>query len=518
MGVARYWRPVAGTGTGNWKTGSNWADSVNDRAGENASEPTSDDLAIFDEYSFTGPGQIVTIPFSLSNPTSYCYCYELFWDGVLYNPELHFEGSATQGYNYLIVSDDVHFVSGMSVTGIGGLIICCTEPIGSWSNFYTGNLDLSSLSEVLFACTPGTGNRFKLRGNLNGVSGYVGVGGTFDTEGYDIHTADWWFYQQLGPSTFTMNAGSSVVSVNGWWFPNGVTYNADDDEQRFILNHDFNGGYGFYGGGGSYPTVELLRADVVIGNNNTFYSLKSTCPTAQVITFIAGTTQSIYEPVFEGDEGRRITLQCSSITNRFTLLKLDERMCLAKYCDILHSNALPGGPLWFYDKNSTVHDTINWRGFMTLSASSLLALLKAGMTTGHTEADDYYVISWYLGDPIGLYQIQAPAAAIIPQTPTSRVSAYVGSDTVTETFIIRFYQPAYRTSTDEAEVAAGFTRLLAMREKASALLRADPTFDSQCSYSEITAVNPSVYSAGDNNAFRVTDMTFQVKRTALWGQ
>lgn len=156
---------------------------------------------------------------------------------------------------------------------------------------------------------------------------------------------------------------------------------------------------------------------------------------------------------------------------------------------------------------------------MTTKATiNLLVLtLMAGMQTGYTENDDFYVKTFYIGDPLGLYQIMAPAAAIIPAEPKSRISQYIGEDTITETYVVRFYQPAYRTADDEAETSAGLTRLMAMLDKAEALLRADPTFGSQFVNSEIRNVIPSVPTAGDGNAYRIAGLSIEIKRRALWG-
>lgn len=152
----------------------------------------------------------------------------------------------------------------------------------------------------------------------------------------------------------------------------------------------------------------------------------------------------------------------------------------------------------------------------TQAIVTILTLLQAGMTTGHSEVEDFYTMSWYIGDPLGLAQILTPAAAIIPTQPHSIVAQYEGEDTITETYSIRFYQPAYRTSVDSAEIAGGVIRLIAMREKARSILRTDPTFGSQFVTSKIS-VNPTIPVAGDGNAFRISEINLEIKRRALWG-
>jgi hypothetical protein len=152
----------------------------------------------------------------------------------------------------------------------------------------------------------------------------------------------------------------------------------------------------------------------------------------------------------------------------------------------------------------------------TQAIVTLLAALQAGMTTGHSEVEDFYVLSWYLGDPLALAQILTPAAAIIPTQPSSVDAEFVGEDTIIETYAIRFYQPSYRTATDLAEVAAGVTRLLAMREKARILLRTDPTFGSQFVCTKLN-INPALPVAGDGNAYRISELNLEVTRRSIWG-
>lgn len=165
---------------------------------------------------------------------------------------------------------------------------------------------------------------------------------------------------------------------------------------------------------------------------------------------------------------------------------------------------------------------------MTTAMAAVITLvtatLKAGMTTGKTASDLYYVKTWYSSDPLTVPAPELPAAAVIPDDQPLQ-DTFVGQDTVISHLRLRFYQPAWRTwnggtpNTQEApENAAGMTRLVAMMEQARLLLRTDPTFASQFVYSKIIGApyyRPGVLGA--NNS-RMGEITFQAWNRALWGQ
>jgi len=152
--------------------------------------------------------------------------------------------------------------------------------------------------------------------------------------------------------------------------------------------------------------------------------------------------------------------------------------------------------------------------------TTIINTLKAGMTTGHTTTDDYFVKTWYTGDPLALPSMECPAGAVFakPGGPTSRNDVFVGEDTLIETVSIRFYQEAVRKSGEASEVAAGMTRLISMFETASKLLRTDPTFGSTFVTSKISNIDPQLPGVAGSNVYRVCEITFSVTSRVLWGQ
>lgn len=150
--------------------------------------------------------------------------------------------------------------------------------------------------------------------------------------------------------------------------------------------------------------------------------------------------------------------------------------------------------------------------------SVIIACLPAGMTTGFSDTDNFYVKTWYTGDPLAMPSFETPSGAVIRGRPQSRLTEFVGEDTVTDNLFIRFYQPAVRKNGEPAELAAGYTRLTAMYEIAVKLLRVDPTFNSTIVNSEITNIDPLLPGVPEANAYRVAEITMKITRRALWGK
>ena len=129
---------------------------------------------------------------------------------------------------------------------------------------------------------------------------------------------------------------------------------------------------------------------------------------------------------------------------------------------------------------------------------------------------DYFVKTWYTNDPLGMPSIETPAGAVIASQPSSRDTEFVGEDTVNETLKIRFYQLAARKQSEASEVAAGMTKLIAMFDMASLLLRIDPTFNSLFVKSKIVNIDPLMAGVPEANAYRICEITFDVTSRLLW--
>jgi hypothetical protein len=142
------------------------------------------------------------------------------------------------------------------------------------------------------------------------------------------------------------------------------------------------------------------------------------------------------------------------------------------------------------------------------------ATLEAGM---NDPSQPYYVKTWFIHDPLAVPQVDGPSAVIYIVQPNSRLSVFVGEDTVSETAAIRFYQPATRMYGESAETAPGLSRLTAQLEQAQVLLRADPTFGSEFVMTEIKSVDSHIVTGSETNPYRVGEIIFDVKLRKLWG-
>jgi len=151
---------------------------------------------------------------------------------------------------------------------------------------------------------------------------------------------------------------------------------------------------------------------------------------------------------------------------------------------------------------------------MQTALAALVTIIKEGMADFN---QPYYVKSCYTGDPLQMPSFNTPSAAVIPMQPSPVETVFVGEDNDTETFAIRFYQPATRGAGEAAEVAAGMTKLMAMCDRVKTLLRADPTFGGTYVSSAIKSINPMLPSVGENNVYRTAEIIFEMKARRLWG-
>jgi hypothetical protein len=130
---------------------------------------------------------------------------------------------------------------------------------------------------------------------------------------------------------------------------------------------------------------------------------------------------------------------------------------------------------------------------------------------------DYSVKTWYTGDPLQMPSFETPAGAVIPGRPSSRGAVFVGEDTIIETILIRFYQLAFRKAGEAAEIALGYTRLMAMVEQAEILLRTDPTFTATFVNSRITNIDPQLPGISGGDVYRVAEITLETISRKMWG-
>ena len=143
--------------------------------------------------------------------------------------------------------------------------------------------------------------------------------------------------------------------------------------------------------------------------------------------------------------------------------------------------------------------------------------LEAGMTTDKSpDIHEYYVKTWFMGEPNPIPATSLPAGTISSTTPETRETVFPGMDTVTETITIRLYSHSARKAEEELITALGYTKINAMVDRALELLRTDPVFGCRVVTSRIISVNRQ-YPASPDALFRVGEIILQVQRRVLWG-
>ena len=141
--------------------------------------------------------------------------------------------------------------------------------------------------------------------------------------------------------------------------------------------------------------------------------------------------------------------------------------------------------------------------------------LEAGMTTNKSiDHHDYYVKTWFVGDPTPINDTNLPAGVVDGVQPEIRETVFVGQDTATETVSIKFFTKRDRRAEEEINIAPGHTRLDAMVDRALQLLRTDPVFGCKVVTSTIE-VNRNAGAPG--TSFRVAEITARLQRRVLWG-
>lgn len=138
------------------------------------------------------------------------------------------------------------------------------------------------------------------------------------------------------------------------------------------------------------------------------------------------------------------------------------------------------------------------------------------MTAGH-EAEPYYVKTWKLRSPISFDAVDLPLALVNSSLP-NRADQYVGEDTQLTPIIINFFsRPVYRARNGGVdEVNAANAECEAMVDRATDLIRADPTIGARfydCQVTGATARQPGWFG---NSQYPGAEMQCQAKRRRPW--
>ena len=155
-------------GSGNWTDISHWATTSGGKT-QQVTVPSFLDRVIFDENSFTAPGQSVTI-------VGEVFCAGMEWAGVVGIPSLSGTSSTVLNvYGDLLIADMQWSLEGKTILWEGGP----TSRINSGSVSLHGELEVNL----------GTGNTLIQQSNLNVLNGIRVSSGNWNSGGYRIQSS-----------------------------------------------------------------------------------------------------------------------------------------------------------------------------------------------------------------------------------------------------------------------------------------------------------------------------------------
>ena len=149
---------------------------------------------------------------------------------------------------------------------------------------------------------------------------------------------------------------------------------------------------------------------------------------------------------------------------------------------------------------------------MADTLSMVREALEAGMTTGVAPTESYYVKTWYESDPLE-FPYQALPAAVVRPGDAHRVDQYVQEDTEVDPVVIHFYTtPISRASQAQVATAAQ----VAMVDRATVLLRRDPTFGSRVYDGQVTGSVFRQPGFTESGVVHTAEVRFVAKRRVPW--
>lgn len=150
-----------------------------------------------------------------------------------------------------------------------------------------------------------------------------------------------------------------------------------------------------------------------------------------------------------------------------------------------------------------------------MSVAGVLTKIQTALASmSADDAADYYVKSWFTGEPGAIPTNSVPACAIIPVEPYGVVATFVGEDTESVPLKLRLYHLAARDGEDP-ETAPATLKIAAQFDKIRALLRADPTLGGY--FVSVDIRGTPLLQSMNELAFRTGELIIEVKQRVLWG-
>ncbi|PLX12894.1 MAG: hypothetical protein C0594_01940, partial [Marinilabiliales bacterium] len=276
-GVTLYWFGDAGV----WNDAAHWSLTSGGPVSYGC-VPSSEDIVVFDDQSFTTSGQTVDIDAD-------AYCKDMIWTGVTNNPELtgwqdiYINGSLTLDPN-MIASYSGMFLFGAS--DAGNTILSAGKTLGGITFNGTGEYDLQDDLTINW-------------------SGILFNSGTLNTNDFVINCAQGDF-RSNSSSPRELNLGASTIDVSSWVVSDNTNFSLNPGTSVIRLGSnawEFNGGDLTYN---DVYLVDLNWGGLTVKGSNTFNLLN--IEEGAEIAFEEGTTQTTTMLQAEGSDEAHIFL------------------------------------------------------------------------------------------------------------------------------------------------------------------------------------------------------------------
>lgn len=324
----------------NWSTTANWFLATNGWGGAGRI-PLSQDTAIFDANSITAGSVVITQDMPRIGSVN--------WTWVTNTPTWTTSTTCS-------VFGSVTLVSGMTLTA-------STQTYTfEWRSTYTlTNAGLTWSKAILLSAPWGT---LTIQDNLiiSGINTLSITAGTFDANNFNVTVS---LFNSTGATARVLNMWSGTWTITGtgataWTTASaGLTINPSTSTVKFTDTS--SAAVWFIGSGKTYYNIWFARGTSTGSNtlwsNTTCNDLKDTGTVAHSLLFSPASVQHVTTFTVSGSAGNEITINTSSGTTTYSLIKDGWGTISCDYLNIQHSVATPS-LTWYAGTHSTNNQAV----------------------------------------------------------------------------------------------------------------------------------------------------------------
>lgn len=318
--------------TGNWSDATQW--SISSGGAANGRRPLPQDDATFDNNSFSGAGQIVSMDVVRVGRTM---DWSAYTEGQ--NPTLVMNSNVTTYGSWTLIA-------GMTLTG----------PVGSVTFEGRGAFTLTSAGKTLpvsYVAFQQFGGTMTLQDAFSQTGTMFILNGTFNANNFNV-TAFVISITGTFVRTVTMGSGTWTASSTGTaWNATTTTNLTFNSNISTILFTDVSASTKtFQGGGLTYYFFNITGGGtgaVITTGSNTFANLPQISGGTKTLQYTAGTTQTYTGGIGYGNGTNIITINTTTAAQHN--LSMASGIVSADYLNLTNSNAT-GGATWYAGANS----------------------------------------------------------------------------------------------------------------------------------------------------------------------